>query len=473
MLEDKSINLIEKIDRELFELNNELSALNYKLDCGKESAAEDVDLIEEKIRNLLMDQSLNDAVDSCLNSTSLQKDSLIQRKAVLLKRKIRFLTIENEYSLRESRWKARQEINNIDLDKWMGTLSKNPDRSERCKALEGLSKGCRNAEAACRELAKNANYIAQQAGYQDYTRAKLEYDGLTEETLYSYFKFWYNERISEWDKILDKYRENFGGEVKAYDIEYILNQCQSHIQKYFSKEKKLTTLDKLLNIYGTSIKELPISVEQIKLPFIGSCYRITPGKDIRILLDSDNSGINSYYVLLHEFGHAIYYCHCPVDSELLIDGHLSREIMADIWTHFIKDKDFLIKIMDLSQDIANEIIETRRCYETIILLLIIRDSMFILEVLKNPDIPFSEIWRAVSNKWLGIDDDSGAYETFDFRHMLDLKGYAFAQILSKRTFTSLTESGFNVLEKPGFFDSLVNKLYKPGNMIDWQTKFGL
>ena len=95
-----------------------------------------------------------------------------------------------------------------------------------------------------------------------------------------------------------------------------------------------------------------------------------------------------------------------------------------------------------------------------------------MEVLKNPDTTFAEIWRDVSNEWLGIDDCSGAFETFDFLHMLDLKSYVFAQVLSEKTFASLTGGSSNALEKPGLFDVLVNKLYKPGNTIDWKTKFG-
>jgi hypothetical protein len=53
--------LIEKIDKKLFDMNNELSALNYELDSGKESALDSIDLLHEKIRNLLMDPKVNDA----------------------------------------------------------------------------------------------------------------------------------------------------------------------------------------------------------------------------------------------------------------------------------------------------------------------------------------------------------------------------------------------------------------------------
>ena len=464
---------IEETDWQLFVLNNKLSMLEYKQDTGDDEGEDKINEVYERIRSLLSEPSLLKAVRACLESASARYDPLIARKAALLEREILFSAIENNSALGDVRKTIRQEINNLGYAEILSTLTRDPDRMTRREALGRLARACAAIEPSCRELFKTYNKLAQEAGYRDYAQAKLSYESLTVEEMYTLFRQWRDQNLPQWKRALTQETEKLGDTIKAYDLLYVFQQRYARVHEMFDAEGKMSILRELLARLGTSLDELPISIECRDIPFNGAGYRMMPGKDVRILLNPVVRGFSGYFFLFHEFGHAIYYCHCPVGSELLIDGHLAREIMADLWTHFLKEKSFLEGVMGFSSDLADEVIQARSEYEVFRLLLYMRDSVFTLELLRNPDIPFAETWRTVSAEWLGIHDNSGAFEIFDFPHPLDMKSYVFAQVLSKSTFASLAPGGSEVLETPGVLEAIINRLYRPGNIIEWQSKFGL
>jgi len=473
MSENKICEKIEETDRQLFLLNNELSMLEYKHDLGNDEAGDSIDEVYKQISNLLNEPSLLKSVRACLGSVSTRYAPRMVRKAALLEREITFSAIENNSALEDARKSIRRGMKNLDYSKTLFTLTRVPEQATRHEELVRLARAGAAMEPACRELFKIYNNLAQEAGYRDYAQAKLAYEGLTVGEIYTLFRQWRDENLSQWKRALAQEAEELGDTIKAHDLLYILNRRYAQVQEMFDASKSMHILRELLARLGTSLDELPISIEFGDIPFSGSGYRVVCGKDVRLLLNPGLRGIYAYFVLLHEFGHAIYYCHCPVGSELLIDCHLAREIMADLWTHFLKEKSFLTGVMGFPADFADDVIQARREYEAFRLLLYMRDSIFTLEILRHPDIPFAEIWRAVSNEWLGIDDDSGAFETFDFLNPLDMKSYVFAQVISEKTFASFSDGRSDVLETPGVLEAIIDTLYRPGNTIEWQTKFAL
>ena len=395
------------------------------------------------------------------------------RKAALLEREIMFSAIEDNSNLEDARKSIRRGMKNLDYSTTLFTLTRTPERAMRREALVRFARAGAAMEPACRELFNIYNTLAQEVGYRDYAQAKLSYEGLTASEIYTLFRQWRAENMPRWERALAREAEELGDTINAFDLLYMLNRCYAPVHEMFDARKSMHILRELLARLGGNLDELPISIEFRDIPFCGSGYRVMPGKDVRLLLNPGSKGISAYFYLLHEFGHAMYYSHCPVGSELLIDGHLAREIMADLWTHFLSEKSFLTGVMGFSPDFADDVIQARREYEALRLLLYMRDSIFTLELLRHPDIPFAETWRAVSNEWLGIDDDSGAFETFDFLNPLDMKSYVFAQVISAKTFASLSNGHSDVLETPGALESIIDTLYRPGNIIEWRTKFGL
>ncbi len=348
---------IEEADRQLFVLNNELSMLEYKHDLGNDEAGDRIDEVYEKIRNLLSKPSLLKSVRACLEPVSMRDAPRMVRKAALLEREIMFSAIENNSALEDTRKSIRRGMKNLDYSKTLSTLTRAPERATRREELVRFARACAVIEPSCRELFKIYNNLAQEVGYRDYAQVKLSYEGLTAGEIYTFFRQWRDENMPRWERALAREAEELGDTIKAFDLLYILNRCYAQVQEMFDAGKSMHILRELLARLGANLDELPISIEFRDIPFSGSGYRMMPGKDVRLLLNPGSKGISAYFFLLHEFGHGMYYCHCPVGSELLIDCHLAREIMADLWTHFLREKSFLTGVMGFSPDFADDVIQ--------------------------------------------------------------------------------------------------------------------
>ncbi len=465
-------NIIENTDRRLYRLNNELSQAEYRQDCGDESAGERVDEITGKINGLLTDKQIMHAIRGIQggDDTKDVEKNLLVRKARLLEQEIVFSGIETDASLQEPRRSLRNELKQIDTSHAFSTLMTGAEREQRRSALKHIAQAGRKVESRAREMFHSLNWVARNAGFDHYLHAKLAYEGLTVKGLYSLFEQWREEHLPLKRRIISQERAQAGHDIQAWDILYLLQHRCSHVRNYFDSKKKIPVLDALTYSLGKPVKQLPIVIEHQPLSFGGACYRMEPGKDIRIMLNTHLEGYNDYFYMFHEFGHAIYYCFCPRESELLIDNHLSREIMADLWTHFLTNKDFLTRIMDFSSVQSERTAQSRKEYESFRILIYMRDAMFTVEALQNPDLPFDELWREVNRKWLDMDDDTGAIETFDMYHPLDMKSYVFAQVLSARVFQRFNAL-IGELLSPLFLEVIVKELYRPGNQVDWWEKF--
>ncbi len=458
---------LEEADRRLYALNNALSALEYREDQGDTTASPDIVAVRQRIGALLCDPDLRVSARTCREEASTYGDQKLKQKAQLLEQEIVFSSIENNAQLLRAKDAVRKKAGAFDLGRVMRMLGHEPDRSARRQAYEALAQATATTANACRKLLRLYNELAHMEGYLDYAEAKLGYEGLTVEELYRLFGKWHDQLRPRWERALAETARGIGDTVRAHDLLFMLRaRCEGPLE-VFAQGQGPVFLQELVRHMGTNLDKLPVSIERRELPFVGACYRVRPGEDVRIVLNQRLSGFQEHFYLLHEFGHAIYYCFCPVGSELLLDNHLSREIMADVWPHFLKDRAVLSQLIGLSTQRIDALIEAQRERESLSLFLLMRDAVFTVEALRNPHAPFAELWRSVSRAWLGIDDDSGAYELGDFLHPLDMKSYVFAQVLSERAFASLSPSGSGALEQ------LVERFYRPGATVDWRHKFAL
>jgi len=468
---DEAWEKIEMADRQLFALRNELSLGEYERDLGDKAAADRIERINIRIGSLLSEPLLAEAVSLCQASTS-RNGTADRRKADLLKKEITFWPIENHSALRRHNRAIQRTFESLDLPRTWSLLGC-ADRKKRRTALAKIGEANATVEPNCRELLKMYNKAAQEAGYTHYAEAKLAYEGLTEAELYNFFRGWRDRLMPRWKRCWRRTSEELGGDIDVYDLVHVYRRLPRQAEDKWEAVDKMRALRELVIALGGSLDDLPIRFELRDVPFSGACYRVMPGRDVRVVLNSRHRGSHAYFFLLHEFGHAMYYCFCPFGSELMIDCHLAREIMADLWTRFLNEKSFLTQVMGFPAHLAQDTIQARSEYESLRLLLYIRDSVFSLEAMHTPDVPFAEIWRSASNEWLGVDEQSSAFETFDFLHPLDMKSYVFAQVLADETFTRLHSGPFELLETPGALDKIIDWLYRPGRMIEWRTKFRL
>lgn len=463
---------VEQADRRLYALSNMLSELEYREDQGDTQASAQIAAVRQKLCAIFNEPQLGTYAQDCRATTAAHDDPQIHRKAELLQREIVFSTIENNAGLIQAKNAVRKQRASVDLGHIMGVLGHETDRSIRCQALEALARASSVMEDSCRDLLKRYNELAQGQGYHDYVEAKLAYEGLAEEALCSLFAKTHDRLWPRWERALSHAALKVDGAVKPHDLLFVIREHSRQPLEIFERERGVGFLRKLLEPMGTDLADLPISVERCDIPSAGACYRVRPGEDVRILLNQRLSGFQEHVYLLHEFGHAVYYCFCPSGSELLIDNHVSREIMADLWPHFLKERDVLAQAAGIPPELIDSVIQAQQDRETLSLFLLMRDSMFTVEALRQPDASFADLWRNVSRRWLGIDDTSGAFELFDVLHPLDAKSYVLAHALSEQIFPHLGSGQRPSRQTPELMHQLVERFYRPGNMVDWRHKLG-
>ncbi len=59
----------------------------------------------------------------------------------------------------------------------------------------------------------------------------------------------------------------------------------------------------------------------------------------------------------------------------------------------------LTRILGLSPEQADMASDAQREYEALSSLLLMRDAVFTLVALRQPDVPFAGLWRSVSRAW--------------------------------------------------------------------------
>lgn len=445
---------IDEIDQILLEFNNQISLLEYR------ETKEKIDLSKE-IKQVYGDiETLFKSLDSQDLEITNEVDPTTKKKTQILKDLIRFSKIENHPEILDIRSKTKEELQKLNYVDTLQILMKNPDQIQRKKAIDQTAELYRKNEILLEEFIHTHNKIAQQNGYTDYAQAKLESEGLSDKTFVEYFQ-----------GIKKKSSIPILSGKEPCDIYYQLGSMKSNLPVLNINSQQL--LENLFSDLGISLSGLPIRIEWDDLDFFGACFRVSVGKDIRLIVIKNLSGLSSLHYLLHEIGHAVYYCFCPANSELLIDTHISREIMADIWTQFLRDKTFLQKHLRMDSEAIQKYLTKSESYDQLSLLIQIRDSMFIYEAFKNPTDPLPKTWQKVSKEWLEIDDQSGAFDVFDFFNPLDSKSYVFALDLSQKYFNKITDNGTISFLCPDLLFELIKDIYAPGSAIPWREKFGL
>ena len=98
-----------------------------------------------------------------------------------------------------------------------------------------------------------------------------------------------------------------------------------------------------------------------------------------------------------------------------------------------------------------------------------KGNLFEIEIFKNEKEKLSDIWNKVTNKVLFFTDKTGVYSDWDFEHPLDIKTYVLSTFIVD-TIMNFIRENFSYVLQEDVFDFLVEKLYKPGNTINYKEK---
>jgi len=456
---------LEEIDKELYELGCEENLIYYYQDTGKSLDRERLSNVSERRRELLLEPGLILKV----KEAEKHRERLIRRKAELLERLIINANIEYDPVLFEIKNEINERQHQFDFSSIWETLSSSPDRKERRDAYLSQISHLEPIENLFRQFVTQANAISRRLGFSNYIEAKSYIEETDFEEITDFMNYAIKKTEKIWKEFIEYGKKNIKDTLQPYDIEYLTKQKLEKIEdKQFGQDEIINTLKDTLSLFGLKYSELPISIESHNVPYAGACYPIKVNKGIRLVVGKLR-GYDSCKTLFHEFGHAIYYCFCPKNSEILIDNHLMREIMADIWKGMAETREWLEKISHLSPDSIEKIINNNDLHKALWTRPLIREYLFEIEIFKNKKEKFSDIWNKVTNEILFFTDKTGVYSDWDFEHPLDIKTYVLSTFIVDTIMNFIRGKFSHILQKD-VFDFLVEKLYKPGNTINYKEK---
>lgn len=462
MKNDELCKLVSTIDHRLFDIQNKISEIEFQNDYYSKSL--DSDNLKREILAIYMSEDLRSITE---NHAIAVNNPELYSKIETLKQEMHHVLVENDPDVLSSKQSIDELFHDFNYMDHYSVLLHSENHGDRQAALQRIESQCTRTNQACVNLIHILNLLSRRQGYSSYPALKLKTEGLSIPMLEQFFLKIHYQILPEWKQMLHAYHKETHQQPKNEDLYFMVNSFCRFTEKSYTLKEPLVFLDHFLTSMKVPLGNLPITIQTASLPFCGACYRVYPNKDVRVLINSNQPAMFQFSYGLHEIGHALYYCHCPENSELLLDHHLSREIMADIWTQFLNQPEFYVRYMSFSAPEAQELVYSTSLKKKLNLMILIRDAMFILEAFQNEYESLSEIWKKVNKDWLCLDIQDSAYELFDFLNPLDLKSYVFSEVLSDRVFGEIfSQTGFT----GKFYPILTSEYYSPGSKIDWKDK---
>lgn len=461
---------IEQIDLRLKENWEEQMFLWYQDTLDKEKLNEKA----KEAREFLLDPDLLKKTKELLKG---EKDLIRKRKAEILEKEISKAKIEYNEEL----FKLRSEIEET-VDEFLPSikgekvksrersriLMKNMNRNLRKEAHYSWEQLLNDIERKARKTIKIANKLAQKEGFLNYPEFVLSFEDLSLDNLFQICSGIKKNTEGVWRDFVEKSKKDISN-LQIYDLRFMLYKFFLPPDRYFPKEDLFPSLKSTLESFGVNLGALPIKLEsRDKGPFSGACYTLKMGEDMRITYNPVG-GYMDYRVLFHEFGHAMHYLYMP-RSFLLADVQSFKEGMADIWSGFIDTKEWLQEFTSITEDEMDVFYSALALDEAFRFREFITELSFELELYTNPDADLGKVWQKVSKEYFHIDDDSGIWSEFVFSAPLYMKDYIFGKLIKNTTFRFFSAKFGSIIGNRVIVNFLIEKYYKPGNLIPWREK---
>jgi hypothetical protein len=100
----------------------------------------------------------------------------------------------------------------------------------------------------------------------------------------------------------------------------------------------------------------------------------------------------------------------------------------------------------------------------------LRETRFELELYKDPNVDFHDVWNTVTKDTLGLDDDTGVYSEFVFLYPMDIKDYVYARLIADALVAELRRLFRQHLLSEDAMAHIVENYYGDWNLVPWHTR---
>ncbi|WP_261132086.1 hypothetical protein [Bacillus sp. Marseille-Q3570] len=361
--------------------------------------------------------------------------------------------------------------NEYNLGTVHSTIMENPNRELRRQLLLESKRIGRENEGLFRTLIQKRNELAKGHGHVNYYFFRCNLKELDIEAYITEMDILLEKSAdssSYWDK---RIKERFGWEtIHQSDQYYSTFNFQQLQTRSFDSNRMKEALSDAANSLGVLLRQLPVSIEGLEIPYGGFCININP-KEIKLVFNKRDS----YSVFLsgiHEMGHAIdgHYSSFQYPELYRFYSSIAAEGVAELFQTIITDQSFLLKNFDIQDEEYTQIEEADHLLNLNMVKMNHYYSLVEYEMYKKPERSFEEVAAECYRHVFGFEGETfhPASEMFYVENPAFFQDYNFA--LSIR---DMIRSKFKIKSPYGkvdVFQELLEKYIEPNQLYTWQER---
>ncbi|KAA0549918.1 M3 family oligoendopeptidase [Bacillus sp. BGMRC 2118] len=354
------------------------------------------------------------------------------------------------------------------------TIMDHSDRElRRLLFLESKKIGL-HAEDLFRSLIKKRNQLAQDKGYQNY------YDficKLKDIHLDSYIKEM-NELINQstqtsnyWDKTI---KEKFNWEkIHHYDQYFSTFHFHSINNDIFQTTRLEEILDDIVQGLGITIKDLPVTIEQLEIPYGGFCVNINPN-DLRLVVNKRKS-YSLFLSGIHEMGHVVdgHYSSYRYPELYRFHSSIAAEAIAELFQTIMTDQDFLKNNFHIEDEVYTQIKDIHELTDLKLVKINYFYSLVEYNLYNDPEKSFQELADECYVQVYGYEAETfhPASEMFYIENPVFFQDYNFALAIRE-----MVRDKFNIenlYREENVFQELIQTIIEPNQLYSWRERVQL
>ncbi len=350
-------------------------------------------------------------------------------------------------------------------------LMDHEDRSVRRRLVEAMNSYSNELTEDFRNLLKLRNQKAREYGYTNYhhykfSSANLSFEQYKEECLRMFSNC--KPVINEW---VNRIKERFGYEtLHVYDLLFVATNFSDVDQSIFSGEKIKVAIEEALSYFGLDLKNSPIDVELLHIPYGGFCIEISP-EYIKLVINNRNSHL-AYATGFHELGHALYnqFASTDIYEFKQFQSNIGHEGMAELFMTIPYQSEWLSDYYKLDPKMVEQLVESKHLADIFISLFYFYISLLEYELYQNPDCDMDEVSNKLLKDVFDIEGPSQhpATQVMLISYPIYVQDYIYADGIRDMLRYHFQIDG--MYKEKDVFKEIKNTFMEPTERLTWQER---
>ncbi|WP_421378450.1 hypothetical protein ACOJQI_13030 [Bacillus salacetis] len=378
-----------------------------------------------------------------------------------------------QQKLQKSLLESSVKINGKDytLGAIHSNIMENPDRDMRKNLLCGAVGIGRNHEERFRDLIKQRNELAKQAGFENYFYFKCHLKGLDFDRYSAELATLLEssgKSSQDWkNRIKDKFEWKV---IHQYDQYYSVFNYHQLDGSLFPSNRLNTVLKGIMESLKVDADNMPFSAEIHDIPYGGFCINISP-EEIKLVVSKRDS-YSVYLSAIHEMGHALdgYFSSFEYPEMYRFYSSIAAEGIAELFQTIVTDHRFLNAAFQFDQEMIQSLNELKQLTDIKLLSMNHYYSLVEFKLYKNSDRDFKKIAEETYFEVFGEEGETfhPASEMFYIENPVFFQDYNVALSIREMILEKFNmESPYG---NPAFFQELLEKFIQPNQLYTWEER---